>query len=251
MEIKNKFFLIFVILLISIPLVLSQKVEITGYVNDYANVIPDETVLNAILQQIHNSGIAEYSIVTVNSLEGRDIESYSLNLAQGVLGDKEKNNGLLLVVAIEDKKYRFEVGRGLEATLNDAKVGRIGRTYLQDNFRAGDYAKGITEASLAVKSILLGEEDSAYYVSNTPQVNMDYNTISNLFWFIFFIIFFILPILFSKNKNKKDRIFNAALGAAFLFGGGGRRGGGGLGGSGGFGGFGGGGFGGGGASGGW
>lgn len=254
-------FWILVLSLIILPLLVqsAENIQIKGFVNDYANIIsPDyKSKIEGALTQLYDSGTAEFSIVTIESLEGKDIESYALNLAQGKLGDKEKNNGLLLLVAVKERKYRFEVGRGLEPVFNDAKIGRIGRDYLVENFRNGDYGRGIYEASLAVKTTLLGEKDSGYYVDdNNYQVK-----ISPIISVIFFLVFWIIMISvmvsikrnhYKKNKQRKNDYFGAALMAAWLFGGrkGGGFGGGGFGG-GGFGGFGGGGFGGGGASGGW
>ena len=240
--------IVLVIALLLIPAVFSEKIEIKGLVNDYAGILSpeEENALDEILGQIFNSGEAQYSLVIIDSLEGTAIESYSLELSQGELGDTEKNNGLLLLVAIEDRKYRFEVGRGIEYILNDAKVGRIGRTYLVPNFKQGEYGKGILEASLSVKSILLGDTESTYYVRESVPAGQIANTI----WFIFIFFFlFVIPLfgaMFSKRRSN-NWYFNAALGAAILFGGGGRGGRGG----GGFGGFGGGGFAGGGAGGGW
>ncbi len=196
-----------------------------------------------ILTDLYNKDIAEFSIVTIVSLEGKDIESYSLNLAQEVLGD-EKNNGLLLLVSLEDHKYRFEVGRGLEANLNDAKVGRIGREILVENFRNEEYGKGIVEAVKTISGILSGDIE---YEEVSPN-NSTKSTIAT--FVIIYLIFFIISIVISALRKKKqgDDYYNSALGGAILLGSLGR---GGRGGSGGFGGFGGGSFGGGGASGGW
>jgi uncharacterized protein len=235
-------------ILLAVPIVLSQKGEIKGFVNDYADIIDESTEqqLNPVLQQLYDTDTAQYSIVTVISLEGQDIESYSLNLAQGKLGDKEKNNGLLLLVSLEDRRYRFEVGRGLEYILNDAKVGRIGRYYLVPNFQEGNYGKGILEASLAVKSILMGENESEYYISENE--GYDEEQIRAVFFslLVFLIIFSNLFIFIARRRKFKNRYFDAAAAAIIIFGGRGGSGGG----HGGFGGFGGGGFGGGGASGG-
>jgi len=248
----NNFFKGILMLLLLVPVVFAQDIEIKEFVNDYAGIIDVGTKaqLDTDLKQIYDSGIAQYSIVTIKSLEGKDIFSYSLDLAQGHLGDTEKNNGLLLLVALEEREYRFEVGRGIEYILNDAKAGRIGRTYLVPNFKEGNYSKGILEASLAVKSILLGENYSEYYVSDE-----EYDQSSE--WIIFLVIIFfmfIIPAIINyaiwKRKNK-DKHFDAAAAAIILFGGRGGHGGFGGGGSGGFGGFGGGGFGGGGAGGRW
>ncbi len=250
------FLFIFLISILSISVF--AEVEIKQYVNDYANIITDkeEAELNSILENLHKSNTLEYAIVTVNDLQGKDIESYSLNLAQAVLGDKEKNNGLLLLVALEEKRYRFEVGRGIEYIFNDAKIGRIGRNYLVPNFQNNEYGKGILEATYAINSIMLGDIDSQYYVSDVQE--QDFEKLKLYIWLLFFTIIFLVNffVILSKKKGK-DKYFDAAIGAIILFGGRGR---GGFGGSGGFGGgfggfggggFGGGGFGGGGASGGW
>lgn len=226
----------------------SAQVKIKGFVNDYAGIIDpaQEAQLNSILKGLYDSGAAEYAIVTVNSLEGSDIESYSWNIAEGNLGDKEKNNGLLLLVALEERKYRFEVGRGIEPILNDAKVGRIGRMYLVPYFQQGDYGTGIVEASKAIQSIMIGDVESEYYVDEGVD---DYIVFEFILSLIIFVFIFLLPIIIAilKRRKFKNKYFDAAAGAIILFGGRGRSGG--IGG--GFGGFGGGSFGGGGASGGW
>jgi len=244
--VKNKFITIIFLLLLFLQCV-SAEVEIKGFVNDYANIIndADEQQLNQVLENLYNSGEAEYSIVTVDNLEGKDIESYSLNLAQGNLGDTEKNNGLLLLVALEERKYWFQVGRGLEYILNDAKVGRIGRYYLVPNFQEGNYGNGILEASLSVNSIILGENASKYYVTGNEGYNEE--RIGDAIYAFFLLLFIASNILvvFVRKRKFKNRYFNAAATAVILFGGRGRHGGGG------FGGFGGGSFGGGGAGGSW
>ncbi|RMF06732.1 TPM domain-containing protein, partial [Candidatus Woesearchaeota archaeon] len=123
-----------------------------SFVQDNAGILsPEEkALLSEILRQIYDSGRAEFAVVTINSLDGTPIEDYSYNLVEGRLGKEGADNGLLLLVAVEDRKYRFEVGRGIEDVLNDAKVGRIGRHYLVPNFKSGEYGKGIILASVAI-----------------------------------------------------------------------------------------------------
>ncbi|MBU2640035.1 MAG: TPM domain-containing protein, partial [Nanoarchaeota archaeon] len=205
------------ILLVLLPFVAAEEIKLDKFVNDYAGIISDveEKELDTILKNIYDSGVAQFSIVTVKSLEGKDIESYSLDLAQGKLGDKEKNNGLLLLVSLEDRKYRFEVGRGIEYILNDAKVGRIGRDYLVPNFKEENYGNGIVEASRAVGSILLGDVESQYYVKEENAMNSNY-----LFLIILIIIIFI-RFLKTIEYTKRDKYFDAAAGATILFGRGG------------------------------
>ena len=233
------------LLLILIPLSLAQEIEVKTFVNDFAEIIsPEEEIeLNSILTNLYEKDIAEFAVVTIVSLEGKDIESYSLNLAQEVLGD-ENNNGLLLLVSLEDKKYRFEVGRGLEATLNDAKVGRIGREILVENFRNEEYGKGIVEATKTISGILAGEIEYSEESSTSSTIS----SVAIILFIYFVFIMFSIIINTIRKKKKDDDYYNSALGGAILLGSLGR---GGRGGSGGFGGFGGGSFGGGGASGGW
>ncbi len=120
----TSFWILLLALMVSLVIAQSaENIQIKGFVNDYANIIsPDyKSKIEGALTQLYDSKAAEFSIVTIESLEGKDIESYALNVAQGKLGDKEKNNGLLLLVAVKDRKYRFEVGRGLEPILNDVQ----------------------------------------------------------------------------------------------------------------------------------
>ncbi len=248
-------YLSLLMLFLVIASVAAEEIAVTRFVNDYAGIISQDynAKLTTILSQMKDSGIAEFSIVTVKSLQDRDIESYSLELAQGKLGDKEKNKGLLLLIAVDDRKYRFEVGRGLEAVLNDAKIGRIGRTYLQPNFQQGNYDGGIYGAVFAVNSILRGEPNAISVDDSSEKIHIE--------TFIFFALIFAMVIfqffkaiilrgLKKHTLNESNKYYRTALLATWLLQNSGRGGHGGSGG-GGFGGFSGGSFGGGGASGGW
>jgi uncharacterized protein len=237
----NKTFLLLVFVLI----IFVSAQEITTYVNDYAGLLNENEKLqiSSIAEEIFNSGNAQYSVLIVNTTNGKNIQEYGLETAQGKLGDTEKQNGLLLIVAVSDRQYFFEVGSGLEGTLNDAKVGRIGRDYLVPNFRNNEYGKGITEASNALKSILVNGTELTTASSASKEL-----TQGQINFIIVFSIFFILMIVLSirRELKRKNKHFDAAEGAIVIFGGGK----GGFGG-GGFGGFGGGGFSGGGGGGGW
>ena len=227
-----------------------QDIKPSNFVNDYAKILSAEqqAAISAELDQMYKSGLAEFSIVTINSLEGKDIESFSYQVAEGKLGDNEKNNGLLLLISIEDRKYRFEVGRGLEPVLNDAKIGRIGREYIVPNFRNGNYYEGVYSAVRSVKSVIMNQTESEYYLQETVA-----STPSKLYpfaiLFLIFLVFIIIGISSSKKNSKRGNgdYFVAAWALSSLM-----RGRGGSGGSfGGGGGFGGGSFGGGGSSGRW
>jgi len=123
------------------------------YVEDYANVIndSDERSLNGVLQELEQKTGAQYIVLTVLSTGGLPIEQFSIELAEKwKLGQKGKDNGMLFVLAKNDRKWRFEVGYGLEGFITDQYCGRVGRDVLVPYLRKGDYSRGIYEANLQI-----------------------------------------------------------------------------------------------------
>lgn len=123
------------------------------YVEDYANVInsSDEQSLNGVLQELEQKTGAQYIILTVQTTEGLPIEQFSIELAgKWKLGQAGKDNGMLFTLATKDRKYRFEVGYGLEGFLTDQYCGRVGREFLVPYLKKGDYSKGIYETNLRI-----------------------------------------------------------------------------------------------------
>lgn len=119
------------------------------YVVDLAGVIDAGTRsrLNALLKDLEAKTTAQVVVLTINSLEGEPIENFSHQTAvKWRIGQKGKDNGVLITVAVKDHKYRIEVGYGLEGPLPDSLVGSIGRQYLVPHFKKGDYAGGIAAA---------------------------------------------------------------------------------------------------------
>lgn len=269
---KLIFCLLFIFLFIQ-PVLAQQIPTLQKYVNDYANALssPDETILNSLASQIEENTTIEIAILTVDTTGDMTIEEFAVEtFEKNGIGKKDKDNGLLIVAAINDRKWRFEVGYGLEPILNDAKVGLIGRTYLTPAFREERYGDGFYDAVEAVYEVIQRSGDTSFISEQT-----DLNSV----WILIFIIILflvLLPliiVLFSYErcpscgtrmkchekgeyiicecpkcakkirKKKKRRFFWFFFVGGRGFGGGGSRGGGG--------GFGGGSSGGGGASGGW
>ena len=125
----------------------------TDYVSDFAHVLSPETIaqLDSLASQLdHSKANAQMAIVTVNNLNGDDIDDYADNLEDHwKMGKKSGKTGadrdVLVLLAVQDHKYRIEIGYDLEGLLNDAKVGDIGRTMIPD-LRAGDYDGAVTLA---------------------------------------------------------------------------------------------------------
>lgn len=231
---------------------LNHVVDLAGIINN--NV---ETSLNKYLLELEQKTTAQMVVLTIKSLEGESLEDLSITIAHDKwkLGQKGKDNGVLLLISLQDRKYRFETGYGIEGILPDSLTGSIGREYLVPYFRKGDYSAGIVKATLTVINIIAS--DAGVEITGMPRLRSrstsPYRSVERrkptVLGTIFSILFFIgLVYLFIKHP----RLFLVLL--MFSMMGGGRRGGWGGGGGfggGGFGGGGGGGFGGGGASGGW
>ena len=116
------------------------------YVQDYAGVIsaPVRSYLQDLGRQLDQKTTAQLAVVTVKSLNGAPLEEYSLKLLRDWgIGNKEKNNGVLLLVSTGDRKSRIEVGYGLEGALTDSLTGQIQDQYMIPYFRKGTYEEGI------------------------------------------------------------------------------------------------------------
>lgn len=228
---------------------LNHVVDLAGIINDNA-----EANLNRYLLELEQKTTAQMVVLTINSLEGESLEDLSIKIAheKWKLGQKDKGNGILLLISLQDRKYRLEIGYGLEGILPDSLVGSIGRDHLVPYFRKGDYSAGIFAATLAVISEIAS--DAEIEISGMPTLRSrptsPYRTKERrkptVLRTIFTILFFI-GLIYLFIKHPRLLLFFLM----FSMMGGGRRSGWGGGGGGGFGGGGGGGFGGGGASGGW
>jgi uncharacterized protein len=123
----------------------------TGFINDYANVIDANTksALEKRLKDLRDGTPAriEIAVLTVKTTGGKDIFDYSLAIARDwKIGSKEQDNpSVLLVVAIDDRKYFTQVSRDAEGDIPDGLAGQIQRQYLVPAFKQGQYAKGIND----------------------------------------------------------------------------------------------------------
>jgi len=231
------------------------------YVVDLAGVIDANTQarLNAMLRDLEAGTTAQVVVLTINSLEGEPIDSFSHQTAvKWGIGQKGKDNGVLLTVAAKDHKYRIEVGYGLESTLPDSLVGSIGRESLAPHFKKGDFAGGIVAAVTEIANKIKNKGGAAASTepgptAATPEtVPPDPPETQNQLTLVLLIVFIILALpaialivprlLWGRRKGAAVGFWSGGSGGGSSWGGGSS--------SGGFSG-GGGGFGGGGASGDW
>jgi uncharacterized protein len=226
------------------------------YVVDLAGIIRSDLKdeLNATLRTLEQKTTAQVLVLTVQTLDNQSIEEFALNTKEKwKLGQKGKDNGVLIVVALKDRKYRIEVGYGLESVLPDSMVGSIGREYFVPYFRQGDFSTGIYAGTIAViRTISTHEGVSITNGTGGARTQAAYpGKRLNMFQMIVLGIFGIIAlVLFITHPGQCFLIILASQmgGSRGGWSGGG---GGGFGGGGSFGGGGGGSGGGGGASGGW
>ncbi len=227
------------------------------YVVDLAGVMNDsaKAQLNALLLELERKTTAQVLVLTVQSLDGEEIRSFGIRIAEKwKLGQKGKDNGVLIVVAVKDRKYTIEVGYGLESVLPDSLVGSIGRDSFVPYFRRGDYSTGIYAGTAAVIRTIAVQEGvqitgiTGEEGSGQPGITVIGRPLS-VFQAVLFGIFILAALILFITHPRQ--CFLILLFSQMGGGRGGWSGGGGGFGGGSFGGGGGGGFGGGGASGGW
>jgi len=134
---------------------------LTGRVNDNAQILSENArqLLSEKLKEHEDRTTNQVVVLTIASLQGESIEDYSNKVfIEWGLGQKDKDNGILIVVVPDERRMRIEVGYGLEPTMTDLMAGRIIRELMTPRFREGDYDGGITEGALAVINVLEGQE---------------------------------------------------------------------------------------------
>jgi uncharacterized protein len=224
-------------------------------VNDIAGVLSpsEKAALENKLVAIDDSSSNQIAVVILPTLDGYPIEEYAVKLFRDWgIGNKKTNNGVLLLIAINDRKVRIEVGYGLEGAIPDITANSIIDNDIKPAFKVGAYFEGIDKATDNIAKAAVGE----YKVARKKRSK---DTGGSLLLFVI-IVFVIVAIVGRKGGNGGSNIGGGGfsdIATGMLLGsllnGGGSRGGSDWGGSGGggFGGFGGGSSGGGGASGGW
>lgn len=174
----------------------------TGFVSDFAGMIPanEKAVIERTLQEFEKTTSNEIAVVTIPSLEGDTIENVAVSLfADWKIGKDKKDNGVLLLIARDDREMRIEVGYGLEGALTDAQSYWIIRDVLTPRFKEGNYALGISEAIDKIMAATKGEYvPSASRTSlNTPSL---FRLLSDYGFFLLFPFFWFASIL-GRSKS--------------------------------------------------
>ena len=169
------------------------------YCNDFASVInlEDANEIDKRSEKLYYACKAQVVVVTVDTLEGLDIADYSIGLArEWAIGDKELDNGILLLLSVGEREVRIEVGSGLEGALPDSKTGRILDTYGIEYFRNNDFSTGLAEVQKSIVNeiyIEYGLDPEADYQPVSEEGSLAEGIITVVLVIIFIIIFLTRP----------------------------------------------------------
>ncbi len=155
-----KLFLFLILICFSVKSVIAIDIpKYSGRVNDFANVfsLDFKNNLEQKLLNIESQTTDQIAVVTVKNLQGTTIEDFAEQLFQSWgIGQKDKDNGILLLVSMEDRKVRIEIGYGLESTITDGQAGEIIRNQITPEFKKGNYQQGVLLGVEKINQYLTG-----------------------------------------------------------------------------------------------
>lgn len=226
--------------------------DFTAPVVDAADALAPETetTVSQQLTQFRDAGGPQIAVAVVRTTGDRSIEDYSIDLArQWGVGDAQRDDGVVVVVALDDRELRIEVGSGVEGDLTDVTASRIVDQVMVPLLRVDAVDDAVRQGTAAVMAVWRGEAVPGQPVAPSEPVTDDTSSFAELIFFLLFLLLaVVLPIFLRVAGGGRGRVFGPVVMIPGGFGSGGGVGGGGFGG---FGGGGGGGFSGGGASGSW
>jgi len=183
----------------------------TGFVQDYAKILNIEQIstLESKLEAYEKQSTNEIAVVTIDSLDGDTIENVAQNIfTKWGIGKKDKNNGVLLLISVGDRKTRIHTGYGMEGELTD-----IGTSYIQSDvitpaFREGKYFEGINGAVDKMITALGGTQIIPEDYSNSKSSEMDWG-------FVVFIIFILIQWIVAILARSKSWWLGGVFGGIF------------------------------------
>src|SRR5579859_1324276 len=213
-----RFVFFFLLLIFGAATTLAEQVKDLkpqGYVNDFAGVLeaPAKEKLAALCAEVDRKAGAQIAVVTISSLGGESVEQFSIDLAtRWGIGPKQKDRGVMILLAPNDRKYRFEVGYGLEPILPDGLVGDFGRQ-ARPLLRTGNYSAALLLMTRRVAAVIAKDRGVTLstlvgqpIVSGTEGENSRPGG-PNLFPFLVFLFMLFFPLmgLFARLFGGRGR----------------------------------------------
>jgi uncharacterized protein len=196
---------------------------LTGRVVDAAKLLSPEQVsqLDQLSAQVEQASSRQLVVATIPDLQGYPIEDYGYRLGRAwKIGQKDANNGIILIVAPNERKVRIEVGYGLEPIMTDALSSVIINDNILPKFKAGDMAGGIMDGANAIAEQMklpleAAEQRAQQTVGQThTRQRSSGNPLAVVFWVIVIVVI-ILPMAFGRARGRRYR---GGLGEAILWG---------------------------------
>jgi uncharacterized protein len=191
-------FIVFVALFAS-PVSAQVKIpELEQRVSDFTNTLSFQEwkSLEQMLKSFEDSTSTQIAVLMIGSLDGESIEDYASKVFEGnKIGQAHKDNGVLLVVAKDDRKMKIEVGYGLEGVLTDALSSEIIRNDIAPHFRDGNYFAGLVTGLDAMMRATAGEYQAEDRGKNAPVVSTTLGVLA-----LGFIFFFLLPMMAARRR---------------------------------------------------
>ena len=181
--------------------------SLTGRVVDQANILngaTEQSITNSSASLETSTG-NQLVVVTLSSLQGQTIEEYGYQLGrQWGIGRQGKNNGVLLVVAPNERNVRIEVGYGLEGTITDALARGIIEQEILPRFRSNDYNAGTRAGAAAIVAVLMGDASTASRLTEAGSRKVA-PAQGNWTWpiIVFIVIFFLIPRFFGGGGFRR------------------------------------------------
>ena len=191
----------FVAFLLVLPALALDFPALSGRVVDDAGILDEETraALTQKLAEFEAKTTDQFVVVTLKSLQGTSIEDFGVELGRHwQIGQRDKNNGVLLIVAPNERRVRIEVGYGLEGALTDAVSRLIIENGITPRFRAGDFAGGITRGVDDIISVLSGdaEEWQARAARRPDTVSPTDSTRNDSIWPVIWVVLVVMVVVF-------------------------------------------------------
>lgn len=181
--------------------------ELTGRIVDNAGLLTpqDRADIESELASLEQTSTDQVAVVTVPSLDGYAIEDYGIGLARKwALGQQGKDNGVLLIVAPNERKVRIEVGRRLEPMLTDTMAALIIENAILPKFRRGDFSGGIKDGVRDIKAVVLGDAEEVKRRSQGGRTPAnDWTPIIHLLvWFLIIAMIFYVNTRVERERDQ-------------------------------------------------
>ena len=238
----RKIFLTVIFLFLSFSGYAQNAPQSVGWVNDFANVIDKGNAdkLSSLIEEVEQKTSTEIAVVTINSIAPYDEKEYARVLFDNWKpGKKGKDNGVLVLLAVKERRWRIETGYGVEGILPDGLCGEIGRNYMVSYFKEGKYGEGLYQGIRAIADIIAKDAHvTLNRLGNFEEVvpeNQSSSSMPNALGPLIKLIIIVLFIVIGNIGRYRNRYYGGGYyggsgGGGFGGGGGGFGGGGGGGG---------------------